>query len=235
MKKPTKILLIGVLLVVFFAMWLPIIKTEKPVRMQITEKVDRVEKEDIEQLKRKFGNDMIFGRFQNDLISKHMPNLRFFAKKKDVVYLVDSEGKVSHYSHITEIDDKGKVIYNQEYANFLLSQNLIINTKDDVIEIASLLETIKGSFSYPNVQTIVVKNRISIFQTLENKIFGNWYYWAEQTETGWQAGLRYERGILPVSTAARPLIYIFELDNQNKIVDFFTALNKQPTKNPDES
>ncbi|MFZ9012064.1 MAG: hypothetical protein ACO20W_09265, partial [Anaerohalosphaeraceae bacterium] len=69
MKKPTKILLIGVLLVVFFAMWLPIIKTEKPVRMQITEKVDRVEKEDIEQLKRKFGNDMIFGRFQNDLIS----------------------------------------------------------------------------------------------------------------------------------------------------------------------
>lgn len=82
MKKPTKILLVGVLLVFFFAMWLPIIKTEKPVRMQIAEKVDRVEKEDIEQLKRKFGNDMIFGRFQNDLIFKHMPNLRFFAKKR---------------------------------------------------------------------------------------------------------------------------------------------------------
>jgi hypothetical protein len=209
MKKPTKILLIGIPLLLFFAMRLPVIKTEKPIRMQITEKVDGVEKENIDRLRRIFGDDKIFGRFQNDLISIHMPNLRFFVKEKDIVYFVDSDGKVTHYSRATEMDDKGKVIYNQEQADFLVSQDLIINTKDDAIEIALLLDTLKKYiYSYPNVRTVIVKNRISLFQALKKKVLGNWYYWAEQTEMGWQAGIDFERGILPVSIAYS-LIFMF--------------------------
>ena len=156
---------------------------------------------------------------------------KFFAKNKTrtisrINHLFNSDGTVfSYYPEENELVERNggrRLYHNQELSDFMVSHKLVINKENDAIEIAVLLDTLKVHFGYPNGRTVVVKNRINTFQVLKNIVLGNWYYCAEQKETEWKAGRRFQRGILPVSIA-RPIIYDFELDGQNQIVDYFTT------------
>jgi hypothetical protein len=232
MKKTKKILIIGILASLILITGLPIIKNQKRTFVYSAAKVDITNKQDLEKLRNEFGTDLIYGRFQNDQISKYLPNLKFFAKNKTrtisrINHLFNSDGTVfSYYPEENEpVQRNGNLrryYHNQELSDFLVAHKLVINNENDAIEIAVLFDTLKVHFGYPNGRTVVVKNRISTFQVLKNIVLGNWHYCAEETETGWQAGRRFQRGVLPVSIA-RPIIYDFELDGQNQIVNYFTT------------
>ena len=247
MKKTTKLLFFIIPILLIPVLFLPIIKTEKSVYVYTTEKVDEINKQDIDRLSSEFGAELEFGRFQNNLISKHLPKLTFFSTNKprrisQKVYLINSDG-TSAYCYPgrwaeVEVSDNARMFHNQEYSDFLVSQDLFINNQQDAIEMVVLLQTIASyQYQYPNVRISVPKQHICLFRILLNKLTGQWYYWAEQTETGWQAGRGFRSGLIPVSIV-RPLVYIFELDNQNKVINLskgFWGRNKLPAKNPDES
>jgi hypothetical protein len=241
MRKSKKAIYFTIPLLFFLLMFFPIIKTQNPTCVNSFEKVDKIDKQDRDRLSSEFGEELEFGHFQNDLISKRLPKLKFFSTNNPrmlsrTVYLINSDGTSANYypEQWMEGGENSGMYYNQKYSDFLVAQDLHIHNQQDAIEMVVLLGTIASyQYQYPNVRIRVPKQHISLFRFLLNRLTGEWYYWAEQTETGWQAGLQFRRGLMPVSIN-RPPLYIIELDDNNKVTDLFKGMRKLPAKEPKE-